>query len=81
MNILSDTFIVKFDDALQAILIVHPDGNEIPGPLVQIRSETLDAMNFTQASQFLGERLLLLIPQLRHRYAADIAEFAKQGNS
>ena len=72
MNILNDTFIVKYDDTLRSILIIHPNETEIPSPLVQIRDETLANMNFIEASQFLGERLMLLIPQLRERYAADL---------
>lgn len=79
MNILNDTFIVKYDDGLQSILIIHPDESKVPGAIVQIRAETLSKMNFLEASQFLGERLMLLIPQLRERYADDLAKLAKDG--
>ena len=34
-------------------------------------------MSFLEASEFLGERLMLLIPQLRERYADDLARLAK----
>lgn len=74
MNILNDTFIVRYDETLQSILIVHPDEKIGPGPLVRIRADTLDKMSFLEASQFLGERLLLLIPQMRERYAEDLAK-------
>ena len=77
MNILNDSFIVKYDEALQSILIVHPDETKVPSPVVQIRAETLAQMSFLEASQFLGERLMLLIPQLRERYAGDLADLAK----
>ena len=77
MNLLNDTFIVKFDDELQSILIIHPDETTVPGPVVRIRAETLEKMDFLEASQFLGERLMLLIPQLRERYADDLARLAK----
>jgi hypothetical protein len=43
---------------------------------VRIRAETLDKMGFVEASQFLGERLMLLIPQLRDRYKDDLAKLA-----
>jgi hypothetical protein len=76
MNILNDTFIVKFDEMLQSILIIHPDEDLVPGPLVRIRMESLNNMNFLEASQFLGERLFLLIPQLRERYAEELAKLA-----
>lgn len=77
MNILNDMFIVKYSDELQSILIIHPDEKKVPGPVVQIRAETLATMNFLEASEFLGERLMLLIPQLRERYADDLAKLAK----
>lgn len=74
MNIFNDTFIVKYDDSLESLLIIHPDETVSSRPLVQIRAETLDQMNFLEASQFLGERLLILIPQLQARYADDLAK-------
>lgn len=77
INIFNDTFIVKYDDSLQSILIIHPDESVISRPIVQIRAETLATMNFLEASQFLGERLMILIPQLRDRYSADLAKLAK----
>lgn len=76
INVFNDTFIVKYDDSLQSILIIHPDENVISRPIVQIRAETLAKMNFLEASQFLGERLMILIPQLRDRYSADLAKLA-----
>ena len=77
MNIFNDTFIVKYDKDLESILIIHPDENVISRPIVQIRAETLATMNFLEASQFLGERLMILIPQLRDRYSEDLAKLAR----
>jgi hypothetical protein len=77
MNILNDTFIVKYDETMQSLLILHPDEGRVSNPLVQIRLETLAKMSFLDASQFVGERLMLLIPQLRDRYTGDLAELAK----
>ena len=77
LNIFNDTFIVKYDEGMQSILIIHPDENVISRPIVQIRAETLATMNFLEASQFLGERLMILIPQLRERYEGDLARLAK----
>ena len=65
---LSDTFIVRWDEDLQSLLIVHPDGEKFPHAHIQIRSVTLEGMNWREASQFIGERLILLIPALRARY-------------
>lgn len=72
MNIFNDTFIVKFDEKTQSLLIIHPDESVMSRPVVQVRAETLDEMSFIEASQFIGERLLILIPQLQHRYAEDL---------
>ena len=81
MNVLNDKFIVKYDEKLQSILIMHPDEKQVSNPLVTIRAETLEKMNFPEASQFLGERLMLLIPQLRERYKDDLAKLAKAGDA
>lgn len=78
MNILNDTFIVKYDDDLQSVLIIHPDEKKVPGAIVRIRAETLAKMSFQEASQFLGEKLMLLIPQLREQFADELANLAKR---
>jgi hypothetical protein len=78
INIFNDTFIVKYDEDLNSLLIIHPDQKIMSRPIVQIRAETLDEMNFLQATQFLGERLMILIPQLRDRYADDLSKLAKE---
>jgi len=72
MNIFSDTFIVRFDEETQSLLIIHPDESVMSRPVMQVRAETLDKMSFLEASQFIGERLLILIPQLQSRYAEDL---------
>ena len=66
-DVLSRQLIVEWDDGLNSLVIIHPNKN-LPRPLIQIRSETLVEMSFDQASQFIGERLVLLIPALRERY-------------
>lgn len=81
LNIFNDTFIVKYDQELESVLIIHPDDKVISRPIVQIRSSTLSQMDFLQASQFLGERLMILIPQLRERYASDLAKLAGENES
>jgi hypothetical protein len=80
INIFNDTFIVKFDENLQSILIIHPDEKVTSRPLVQIRTETLATLNFLEASEFLGSRIMLLIPQLRDRYTDDLAKLANSEN-
>lgn len=67
-ELLSDEFTVRWNRALDSLVIVHPDPKRFPQPHVQIRASTLSGMSFEQASQFIGERLVLLIPALRERY-------------
>ena len=76
-NVLNDKFIVRYDEKLQSLLIIHPDEKQVSNPLVTIRAETLAKMSFLEASQFLGERLMLLIPQLRELHKTDLAKLAK----
>lgn len=64
----SNEFVVRWDGALNSLLISHPDTKCFPQPHVQIRAETIDEMDFETASQFIGSRLALLIPALRERY-------------
>jgi len=78
MNIFNDTFIVKYDDSTQSLLIIHPDEKVASRPIVQVRAETLDKMSFLEASQFVGERLFILIPQLQERYAEDLAKLREE---
>jgi len=67
-ELLSNEFIVRWDETLDSLVIVHPDSSHFPTPHVQIRSSTLDGMSFEQACAFIGSRLALLIPALRERY-------------
>jgi hypothetical protein len=78
MNIFNDTFIVKFDEETQSLLIIHPDESVMSRPVVQVRAETFDKMSFLEASQFIGERLLILIPQLQSRYAEDLEKLRNE---
>jgi len=69
MNIFSNRFEVEFDEQRDAFVIRHPDARRFPTPLVEIRGDTLAGMSLQQASQFIGERLILLVPRLRERFA------------
>ena len=80
-ELMSDTFIVRWDEDIQSLLIVHPDHERFPHPHVQIRSATLEGMNWQQASQFIGERLVLLIPALRARYVDPNTGALRGGNA
>ncbi len=77
-ELLSNEFIVRWDEELNSLVIVHPDGEPFLRPHVQIRSSTLADMTFEQASQFIGERLVLLIPALRERYVDSTTGFLRE---
>lgn len=64
MNVHSNRFIVEFDKELDAYLIIHPDNGDLR-PTIEIRRETLEAMSYKEAAQFIGERLILLTPDLK----------------
>lgn len=36
---------------------------------MEIRAETLAGMTFSEASQFIGERIILLVPELREMFS------------
>lgn len=68
MTVLSSTLMVRWDLDRQALSIIHPDKESFPFPLIELASSTLDDMDWKDASQFIGERIMLLIPELRDRY-------------
>jgi hypothetical protein len=76
MTFLSDTLIVKYDRSTKSLLILHPDTNEFAQPLVNIREETYSAMTLDEASEFIGARILLLIPEMRQQFKEEIARLA-----
>lgn len=68
MNVLSSTLTVYWDVERRSLLILHPDREQFEFPLVEIRDATLGDLNWPAACQFIGERLVLLIPELREKY-------------
>ena len=67
-EVVSDTLIVRWAPDLDSLVIEHPDRSRFSQALVRISSSTLAEMSFAQASSFIGERIALLVPQLRTRY-------------
>lgn len=66
MNILSDSLAVRFDEALDSLIIENPSDTEFE--LVRFRRETFADMTFDQCADFLGTRLLLLMPTMREHF-------------
>jgi hypothetical protein len=63
MKILSNKLVAEFDGARDMYVIRHPGDDEFA--LVEIRRETLEAMSYKEAAQFIGERFILLMPALK----------------
>ncbi len=76
MKFLSNNLIVQFDQSTGNLLVVHPNREDFPNPLVTIRPETYLAMSFDEAAEFVGSRLLLLIPGMREQYKQHIQRLA-----
>jgi hypothetical protein len=76
MKFLSNTLIVQFEQSTGNLLIVHPNREEFPHPLVTVRPQTYSAMSFNEAAEFVGSRVLLLIPGMREQYKEHIQRLA-----
>ena len=61
MEVLSNEWKVVFNQQTESLEFWSPKNGQ--RPLVELRMETLAKMPFGEASQFIGERLLLLIPK------------------
>lgn len=78
MNIFSNSLIVRYDDSIESVVIEHPEKNEFPSAFVQIREETFSKMTFEEFSQFLGARLLLLMPSMRDQFKDEIEKMKER---
>ena len=76
MKFLSNELLARFDEAEKSIFVEHPDRNSFPSPLVNIRYETYSSMNFEELCEFLGSRMVLLMPGLREHFKDEIERMA-----
>jgi hypothetical protein len=76
MSFLSNAWVVHYDEASKSLLISHPDTATFADPLVNIRAETYSAMSLEELSEFLGSRLLLLMPAMRARFEPEIEKLS-----
>ena len=76
VDILSDRLVVRYDDSLQSIVIEHLNDEGRMGPLVRVRHETYSKMSFEECSEFLGARVLLLMPSMREHFKAELDKMA-----
>jgi len=65
MTVNPHRYVVEFDRERDAYVIDQPDRDPDLLPMIVIRRETLEAMTFKEASEFIGSRLVLLTPELR----------------
>lgn len=68
MNVLTDKLRVEFSQDMQSILIINPEVTVNSGILVQIRVDTLRNMSLSEAAEFIGERVLLTMPEMRRLF-------------
>ncbi|PVY56318.1 MULTISPECIES: hypothetical protein [unclassified Simplicispira] len=68
MNSFSNKYIVEFNENHGEFTIDFVKKIDDCMPLVVIKTEDLKEMNLKQASEFIGERLILLMPALRKIY-------------
>ena len=62
MNIFSDSYVIRYDEASRSI---HLEMSGSSTKLFEISLTVLQDLGFQEASRFLGERLLLLLPEPR----------------
>lgn len=78
MNVLTDSLVVRYDERLKSLVIEHRDKREFTTPLVQVREETFARMNFEECAQFVGARLLLLMPSMREHFKEEIRQMQER---
>lgn len=66
--IFSNKLEVEYDEDRAHLSIWHPNVKAEGLRPIEIRKSTLEAMSFSEASQFVGERILLLIPAMREQF-------------
>ena len=71
---LTNDLSIHFDDVAGVLRVAHPDTAKCPRPLIEIKLETLKSMSFSEASQLLGERIILLVPTLRSTFSSYFAK-------
>jgi hypothetical protein len=66
--VFSNYFEIEYSEADHVLKILHPKVKAKGLGGIEISDETLAVMSFSEASQFVGERLLLSIPAMREMF-------------
>lgn len=61
MNVFSHSYLIKYDEHTKSIAVELPSGDR----LFEISLTTLRQLGMQEASKFVGERILLLLPETR----------------
>jgi hypothetical protein len=72
VNLYTNELIFRWDSDKKVLLVIHPDKEQFPDPLAEIREETRDKMSWPNASKFVGEFITMLVPDLRRKYENQI---------
>ena len=73
-SVLSNQLEVCWDEESNALLVNYAGENKLPEPLIRIRAETIQGMTLAEASDFIGSRILLMMPGLRSFFNDEIGE-------
>ena len=65
---LTSKFYIEYSTEQNALLFVNPDQKVRNGVIIKIRLETLNGMSFSEAAAFIGDRVLLTVPEMRRLY-------------
>lgn len=76
MNFLSNALSIRYDESTKSLLIEHPNKKSFPDPLVTVREDTYSSMTLDQACEFIGSRIILLMPAMREQYKEEIDRLA-----
>ena len=71
-SVLSNQLDIRWDEEADALLINYAGENKLPEPLIRIRAETIQDMTLAEASEFIGSRVLLMMPGLRALFGDEI---------
>jgi hypothetical protein len=68
-DVLSSQLAIEFNEHNHRLSISPINSTrKNPWPMIEISQETLAEMSFSEASQFIGEKILLLIPAMRDQF-------------
>ena len=77
-DVLTHELVFRWDEARKKLVVL--DGEKSLRMVAEIDYETLDRMNWPEASKFVGEFVTLLMPALRQRYSDEFADTREESD-